>query len=172
MLADILPLAYTRVDWKILIQASQKALGISPTRGLDNAGIKIDDHQAYLASLGFDNKPLDQLRSGGWDGSFKHVHFSFVTVASLETITVLSGTIDVLYRIIDFKTSDSFTIYTGNMEQWRNIVIKYTIEDTTIELRGTACRIMNHFENLGFKDLWSDYTKRSLSDKTFTLKRR
>lgn len=172
MLADILPLAYTQVDWKILIQSSQKALGLSPTRGLDSAGIKIDDHQAYLATLGFDNKPLEQLRSGGWDGSFKHVHFSFVTVASLETIASLSGIISVLYRIIDFKTDDSYAIYTGDMEQWRNLIIKYAIVDATIELRGTACRIMNYLENLGFKDLWSEYTKQSLNDKTFILKRR
>lgn len=169
---DIIPLAYTRVDWKVLIDTCKEALNMSPTRGLDNAGIKLDDHQAYLACLGLDNNPIGHLRSGGWDGSFKHVHYSFITITRLDVVATFCGDIDCMYRIINIKTDECLAIFTGSMEQWQRFVVKYAVEDVEIEFRIIACRIMNHFENLGFRDLWSGYTKQTLTDKSFKLKRR
>lgn len=169
---DIVPLAYTKVDWKTFVKTCQESLGISPTRGLDNVGISLDDHQAYLACLGLDNKPQEQLRKGGWNGSFRHVHFSFTTITNLDVVAQFCGDVDCLYRIINFKTDECLVIFTGSMEQWQRFVIKYTAIDTEFEIRILACRVMNHFENLGFKDLWHEYTKETLTDKSFTLKRR
>jgi len=166
---DIIPLARTQVDWKTFVKTCQEVLGTSPTRGLDAEGIDVKGLEAYLACLGFDNQPRKHLRDGFWDGSFKHYHFSFITVIDLELITIFCGDIDIHYQLINPRKSDCLAIYTGNMEQWLRFIHKYTKESARFECRATACRILNHFENLGFKDLWSEYKKKDLNDKTFIL---
>ncbi len=66
----IYPLQLGNVDWKIYIELCQEFLGESPTRGIDAAGIKIDNPTAFLKTLDFTNTPLNAINQ---EHLYKHL---------------------------------------------------------------------------------------------------
>lgn len=168
----ILPLAMTQVEWNTYIEFCKDLLGYSPTRGLDDSGIKIENPVSYLATLSLDNKPLQNLRQGYiTDRVFEHVSFSFISEMDVndlvETISYLG------LSILQSRTKKNYlVILTGNMKQWRSAIIIGCSLSRSFGVRVYLNKCYLFFERAGFKEVWSKYDKQTLSDTSFILKER
>ena len=169
---DVYPIARTQVDWNLFIKLGLQAFKVSPTRGLDDYGISIESPVAYLACLNFENNPLQQLRNGFLEGpTFKHFYFSFLTIGESFIFTQFEGEFEIfLKRIPNNFKQEYVAIMTASIQTWINVSIRFCKSFRMFENRAIINRIVNHLENMGFKELWNDYEKVTLDDKTFILK--
>ena len=170
----IYPLAMTQVHWPTFIKVCQEELGYSPTRGLDEVGIKPDAPCAFLAAIGMDNKPLKQLRFGHQIGTaWKHVRASFIAVAPQKVLCQLDNYTDL--QITGNKieeSSDYLIIMTGSMRDWRDAIIMCCRTDSRIhkEIREMMNFCLVYFQESGFREVWHDCEKIGLEDGTFIIK--
>lgn len=168
----IYPLAMTNVHWPTFIKMCQDELGYSPTRGLDEIGMKPDAPCAFLAAIGMDNKPLQQLRFGHHIGTaWRHVSASFIAVAKLKEVAYLSNYTDL--RITFKRVDDDYLIIvTGDMQEWRDAIIKGCQSDhrSFKSLRQMMNYCLVHFQEGGFREVWHDCEKIGLEDGTFVVK--
>ena len=170
----IWPLAITQVNWPVFIKTCQDVLDYSPTRGLDNSGIKPDAPCAFLACIGIDNDPLNQLRFGHITGKgWKHIHASFIAVISLKTLSQISNLSDLTVTIK--KTDDNgdyLIIVSGDIRQWRDTVIKgCRLHDKQHkQLRELMNYCLVYFQESGFREVWHDCEKIGLEDGTFVVR--
>jgi hypothetical protein len=165
----VAPLAISQVDWASYIKVCQEVLGYSPTRGLDDAGIDINDPCSFLATLSLDNKPLENLRKAE-NTAFNHIMFSFIGVMDLETVmTIMAGTqLQCLYRK---GRQDHLVIMSGTMDRWfRAIVVGCDPDSELFGFRMIMNQCYLHFSRTGFKEVWGRYEKIDLGDTTFCLK--
>lgn len=166
---QVYPLATTNVDWTTFIRVCQSTLGYSPTRGLDESSMNIDDGCAYLASLNMDNKPIQTLREGRNSKIFEHISFSFIVVTDSE---ILLDIVNSSWLSVFSKKGikDYVLILSGSMKQWYNSIITGC---SPFGQYGTRC-IMNkcliYFDKAGFKDVWYKFKREKLNDGTFILK--
>jgi hypothetical protein len=183
MSLKIHPLAITQVHWPTLIKVCQEELGYSPTRGLDEMGIKPDAPSAFLGCINLDNQPLKQLRYGHYYGTaWKHVSASFIAVADAKVIVQITGIcglhvlpkrIPVLPKRIP-DSDDFIIIITGNMCQWRNAILKGCRSQDRIykPLREAMNFCLVYLQEAGFREVWHDCEKIGLGDNTFIVKKR
>ena len=168
---DIKPLAYTAVNWQVLHEMCQSTLGFSPTRGLDATGFDAETCSAYLACLDFENQPLANLREGHYNNNtFTHVSFSFITAIPTSLIVEIR----LLTNLKTFAKQRKdlwLTIITGDMSEWRESIIKGCSQMRDFELRILFNQCLIFFNNAGFKEIWHDYDRIELQDKSFWLRR-
>jgi hypothetical protein len=170
----IWPLAITQAHFPTLIKVCQDELGYSPTRGLDVIGINTDSPSAYLACIGLDNKPLDQLRTGhNRHTAWKHASVSFIAITKAKLVIQLTSIcgFHVLPKGIP-DSDDYLIIITGNMCQWREGIIKgCRFKDRLYkDLRVMMNYCLVYLQEAGFREIWHDCEKQSLEDGTFILK--
>lgn len=168
----VYPLACTKVHWPTLIEIVQSELGVSPTRGLDFLNLDLEDTASYLACLKLDNKPLESLQETG--PHFSHFSISFITILTIEEcekIWELHENITIYRRFTNSKDK-RIIILTGNMNEWKIAIEKYCIEKSEKILRELLNKILYILESSLFRYSFNNYTKVSLYDKTFILKRK
>ena len=140
------PIAITMVDWKTFVGKCPE----SPTRGLDDTYIKLNDPQAYLACLSFDNKPLEHLRHGYRECSeaFQHVSISFICEDTYHKIARILG-ITSLKKMYH----EPLLIITGDIREYIEAVIlccgRKHSQQVGSQLYKALCGI-------GFKEIFTD----------------
>jgi hypothetical protein len=169
---NIKPLAITQVEWREYIKFVEKVLGFNPAKGLSSTVIKLESPAAYLATLDFENRPLEQLRNGVLlNNTFDHLQVSFIAEFDSDTITELLQTLPRLDYIIKKGRKTFLVIISAKMSVWYQAVINGLQEHRSYEIRKIFQIILIWFDNLGFKDIWSTHQRRILDDGTFILQR-
>lgn len=166
---DVYPIAYTKPDWQCFIRCVQESLGTSPTRGLDDCRMDPQMPASYLATLDFENSPNLAIELTTMTGTGDHFFFTFLLTAPLVVILPLYTDVKIL-RHLTRDEDEQLYILTASINQWKQIVVKYCHQDQPQKLRLIMNRIMNHLETAGFRELWANYDKTTLTDKTFVLK--
>lgn len=162
-------LAATSFDWKLLFQNEH-----SPTRGLDSSGYNFSDFAAYLAALKeFQSQkqenPIQTIRHPGRLAN--HLFFSILVQVDRDVIIELRELFD--FDIITAESKDStFIILSGTLARWKTAVADALHGDRSYDLRIIFDTIFHLFHKLGLGEIWSDYSKRNLGDKTFLLEYR
>jgi hypothetical protein len=165
------PIAITKVDWKEYIKIFQDVLGKSPTRELDAANIPLTDAAAFLATLGGEKIPVENLRKVGT--SFNHFMVSMVTLIDSDFYLILTS--QTYLRIIPWQAKKQYLcLISGTMKEWHDSIIRsldiQLFTDTNSELRFFMNLVLETFERLGFKEVWSKYQKVYHIDNSFSLK--
>lgn len=163
---EIQPLAYTQVEWRILIDMCQRHLGFSPTRGLDNEGLDVKDPSSYLGCLDFCNEPTKHLQTGS--GAFRHFHLSFIAALDEGMITDISS-ITSLRICAKRGKRKLLTILTGSMDEWFKATIDCCHERQDVELRTLFNTVFEAFQRIGARHVFTSVYRQELHDGTFTL---
>jgi len=152
----IQPLTLPQTNWPQLINFSKDVLGISPTRGLDANNISVKDPQAFLATLNFDNDPLNTVRNQSCVQD--HVFVSFIADLDLDTVLDISTKTSLhVHTIKGIKRDRYLVILSGNLTQWRRAVLVGCLKIASTFFRKSMNIVMNHFESFGMKDTWCGY---------------
>ena len=167
---EIIPLAVTKVEWSIFVDVCQRILGVSPTRGLDATHLAIDDPAAYLACLNMRNEPLDSLRRGGLGSTwFGHFSITFAMVLDTDGVIQLCNTGLCYTWKKGLKRDQYLSLVTGTMDQWYAAILG-TDETSDYTLRFIMNTVLARFQQAGFREVFSRFSKQTLSDGTFILK--
>ena len=163
------PIATTITDWPTFIEACQEHLGYSPTRGLDAIGLSPKDPKAYLACLNLENDALKSLKD---QKAYKHIFYSFITVADSLLLIDISSYTDLSILSKATKKHDQFlVIVSGTLFQWQHAIIDTCTFTSSKETRSFSNRCLQWLEAGGCKDAWAEYKKFTLADGTICLQK-
>ena len=163
---EIYPLSITQVEWGTFVNVCRDHLGYSPTRGIDACHLDLKDPAAYLGCLDMENHPLVSLRHEG--PQHDHVSMSFIMVLDDEGLLLVVGTpLKVLYKTHHRR---HVAIVTGTMEQWKRTIVYACRVDAPRERRLIMNQVLRYFEQGGFREVFSTYSKHEQVDGTFILK--
>jgi len=124
---------------------------------------------AFISTLGVlrqDN--ADIIKDAG--DLLRHCHHGFLVVAS----------IDVLFQVMEQSSLSIVTgetkihplrlaVVTGNLEQWKESIIKGTSKASTYDMRFFMDECYRHFQKQGLAKIWDRYRTVLNKDKTFYL---
>jgi len=168
---DVRPVAMTMVDWKTFIKFGEDHLHMSPTRGLDDAGIDLKDPAAFVSCLEFNNSPLAVLRNNNAAGLL-HASFSFIFIADDEFLKLIwKNYTTPNIQIVPTKTPiNNIVVATMNMQGWRDFIYKYCSSDETdAYLRRFAEVCYNFFKATWYRELWYGIKKDRYFDNTLCM---
>ena len=63
-------------------------------------------------------------------------------------------------------------IVTGSLKQWKQAIIEILSTSQSFEVRKIFNICLDVFYKLGLREIWHEYRKRSLKDKTYLLERK
>jgi hypothetical protein len=168
----IRPLAITQVEWHTYIKFVEEVLGFNPARALGSTVIKLETPAAYLATLDFENRPLDQLRDGVFlNNTFDHMQVSFIAELDHDALLELLQTLPTLDYIVKKAKKTYLVIISAKMSIWYTAIINALQLHRPIEIRQIFQIILIWFDNLGFKDVWETHSRVIQDDGTFILQR-
>lgn len=152
---NIKPIAMTNVDWVSYIKFVQDTLGFSPTRGLDEVGIKPTDTVAFFSTLELNNLPYEVLMCPVCP-PMQHISVTFACELDQSDAIDLSTSIPSIVR----QTPDGkyLVISTGTMKQWYDVII-YRLQPISKLDRRMFSAIYQCFLRMGFKDFWPQHSK-------------
>lgn len=156
----ILPLAVTQPDWETYIKMVETTLGFSPSVGLGRTFIKMDSPVAYLATLDFENRPLQHLRRGHFlNSTFEHFSVSFICSLSPTLTADLLTKFSNLKFLVHKGPTEYLIIITASMADWYVAVIRGLNVSQDKEIRFFFHNLFALFNILGFKEVWGDIEK-------------
>lgn len=168
----IQPLAITQVEWRTYIKFVEDVLGCNPTRGLGSTIIELDTPAAYLATLDLENRPMNQLSQGAFiNNTFDHLHVSFIAELDTDVLHTVLTTFPNLDYITKKAKKTYLVIISAKMSVWYPTIIKALKSFQEKEIRQIFQIILIWFDNLGFKDVWSEYDRKLYIDGTIILQR-
>ena len=166
MTFEIYPVAGTGVDWKIYSDQVKKILNIDPLKGLGAAFINRESPSAYLATLDLENQPLKQLREGVLtNSSYHHVSVSFIGSIDSELLfNFLCEFPSISALTKEASRNQHFIIFTATLFIWHHTVRSALSHQKNYskDLRSLFHLLLIHFEQMGFKEVWSKYQRKVL----------
>ena len=157
----IQPLSFQQVNWDAYIQNTMDQLGVSPTRCLDKAGIKLEKPHAYLTTL----------NSCFIGNTSKHCFFSFIGVASSQIlIEYITTDVDIVHKESAEERGMYVYIVSGNLHQWYTTILQMCSSSSSKKFREIGNKILGFFEAAGFKSTWERHTRSVNVDGSYTLK--
>lgn len=165
----ISPLAVTRPDWEVYIKIVQETLGFSPTVGLGKTFIKMDSPVAYLATLDFENHPLQHLRKGYfYNSTFEHFSISFICSLEASLVASLLTRFSNLNFLVKKGEKEWLVIITATMAEWYLAVRRGLGVTQEKDIHEFFHNLYALFCLLGFQEVWGEIEK-SQSTAGFTV---
>lgn len=159
------PFLITSVDWRTFQEVCRDINGFVPTRGLDEAQIKLTDPEALLASLDMNNDPMYALRN---PHSVWHlVSCGFIGRVDAKIRDEIRNTV----VLQTYNKNDCF-VMVGTIFQWVAAIYFGSSETVSKELRQIFNEIFGYFNRTGFREVFSCFQTVDLLDDTFTLRAR
>lgn len=162
---EVTPIAMTHVDWKTFNEVCQSSIGVRPTKGLDDVGIKLIEPAAFLASLNMQNNPLEVLRADPFlEQSFEHVTLSFfvradeITFYKLRMMTYLS--------IMNIST---VAVLSGTVRDWYHASLCCCLRSATVEVRDVLTKVVTILNQTKLCNIWSSHDIKKLEDGTIVI---
>jgi hypothetical protein len=161
---QIFPISMTQIDWGTYIKSCSE----SPTRQLDVENIDPKGPFAFLASIGLfkgSNLPTNRIVAGA-GFTLRHFSFGFLILCPKSVKDELVSNSDLA---ID-ESHHGELLVTGNLFQWRQAIVQnLQTSSTSTEFRILLNIILGLLEQAGLVDLFRDFSKHPLIDKTFLL---
>ena len=165
---QIYPLQIGKIDWRVYVDTCQQFLGESPTRGIDAAGIDLENPIAFLKTLDFGNKPVNAIAQ---EHLYNHIFFSFMVITDLPTIAQISERSSLSLAFVE-KRSKALCLLSGTLKQWKESLVCCCHKLASTEVREVANELYLRFEAASFQEIWTEYKHNPERDGTFTLTRR
>lgn len=162
------PIAVTQPDWDYLKKAIAEGLNMNVDSGIINNRMK-KDLGSFLGTLGLSNDPMTDMRKVS-SRTLKHVSVSFAMIVEVDIMQFMADS-NIHITIERLPTNNYFIITTGTLFDWLAAAEEACNEYQEYELRTLFNKIIVYFDNIGLKQVVNNFTKVSLKDKSFTLKR-
>lgn len=162
---ELYPLAYTQVDWRIFNDVCQRHLGVSPSRGIDGCYLDLEDPASFAGSVDMENQPLEALRE---HVGLAHSFISFLAVIDEDGLRQLHG---VSIRVLSKAHSkySYLAVLSGTIDEWYRSIIRGMRRDSPKELRALMTMAHSFLCQTGFREIFTQHTKKDLGDGTAIL---
>ena len=157
----IFPLTQQEVDWEAYILHRKDMTGVSPIEGLDAASIDLKNGAAFLSSMEPLESPYEAMKN---KQNQRHAFLSFGTNLSHENLSTVSMRSD-----IAIYENHPFSILSGTLNEWREAVVTFCVKERSITVRYAFNAILIFLERSGFRHVFHEYDKVTITDETFIL---
>lgn len=157
----IFPLTQQEVDWESYILNRKDMTGVSPIEGLDTASIDLKNGAAFLSSLEPLISPYEAMKN---KQNQRHCFLSFGTNLSHEDLSTIA-----LRSDISIYEDHPFSILSGTLNEWREAVVSFCIKERSITVRYAFNVVLIFLERSGFRHVFHEYDKDTITDETFIL---
>lgn len=154
---EVIPIAITQVDMDTYRR-------LNPVPSLDTYYIKPDTLLGYLASLIKEGDPRQGVRD--LEYILKHISISFVIRArDLNDIRYFT-------ELALLELREETFLLTGTLGQWKKAAIDLCNRAACTKTRYALNCCVLYIEKAGLQDVFGNYGKQTLPDKTFILQRK
>lgn len=172
MQTEVFLIGKTQVDWGNYLSIAKQAIGRSISQGIDSHKMAADTLAAFVCTLDdfldSASDPIDSLRRAGV--LLDHIHYSFLVVADTSTFYYLMQNTNLRINITPSQVFDvSAGIVSGSLLKLREAVLNLLSGRESRNVRVFLDKVMLILEHEGFKEIFSDYKKQMLPDKSFKL---
>lgn len=160
------------VDFVIFLSAANKVLGRSISKSVDSYRFPTKNVSVlicYLTEM-LNSGSIPSLKNAG--ALLRHLSYSLVIRSSFLSIFDLLSNSSISVSSAECSDGTYLSYASGNLEEWREAIINSCSDSSSIELRLLFDRILLTFEKEGLSDVFSDYRKVNLPDKTFRLEQK
>jgi hypothetical protein len=171
---SVKPLVSSNIAWTEFLKNVAELTGHSPSRGIDSSNLKLSGYACFLASLGEfqsgkEQNPLDILRND--DYLLRHLFFGFLISGSTSLIFRIMELTDLDVTTAKSKNKGRVAIVTGNLQRWKDAIVICLNQSLikNFELRWAFNQCLDCFYSAGLRNIFDDYRKKGLKDKTFLL---
>lgn len=167
---EVLPIAMPQIDWKTICHEVKGKFGYTPTRGLDEAGIKLECPAAL--PLAFSSQsPLGVMRDPCLHAGLLH-HASLSFMILTDDGNLIGGLSDAWTAgtsLVRSSDDDYCIIASADLFDWYLSIVCGT-NSTNFGVRLVSCTLYSFCCKAGLKDLWDSHKRVNNSDGTFGLK--
>lgn len=162
----------TEIDWTNYLGIARQALGHSISQGIDSNNIEPNTLAAFISTLSelfnSNGNPITSLRDAGC--LIDHINFSYLVISDTSVPFYLLQNSNLRIHIKETLVSGCSLLYvSGSLMVWRESIINLTTGSEPHAVRLVIDKIMLIFEQEGFKEIFFNYKKQMLPDKTFKL---
>lgn len=169
---NIIPIATTQINWVALTKGSERFIGVSPTRNLDDNKITVGPPESYLSTLTCFKNNLNDPKNIE-DFALKHVNISLLIDIDKSLYTHL---LEYMYHDTLIIRTDNFNngedvvfIATTTLFQWREYCYTLKYSYKMKEFSYNIYEILNKF---GYKNIFDEYKITEHLDGSKQLERR
>ena len=158
------------VDWPSYIKVCQDALGYSPTRGIDDLGIKTSSPAAFIQTLDLQNNPRYAITR---QDLYAHSFASFIGEMEFEDLYMMSTLFHVKMASIAGKNigkDTRLTIFSGTLDFWFHDITVCSNAVVSKNIREFLNITKRHLERAGYAQIFAGYQELARADGTFTLR--
>lgn len=153
MFRNVIPLAATQPSWKLFISSIQDITGNSPTRGIDEQGLKMGVN-SFAQCIDLKNSPHEALRE--YNPHLSHVYIVLMCEGDQDFLRMLQT-----IRELTVSSPVQGLIYiSGSLDQWDSIIRRMLrkVMKGRWEAQAFFTYCYSLFRAIGYKDLWNDLT--------------
>ena len=175
MIPEIITVSHTVVDWPMLKKNVSAALGQSPFRASDQCPVPLSEAAELLICVAimkhsFTGDALSILRSMPLD-CMEYLHYTFLIACDEKAYVALLNLSNITFTTQRVNDNVYCILGTGPLSAW---FLYTTLTLSSKFLENTNYRVLFDkllilLEQEGLGELFNDYKKISLQDKTFKL---
>jgi len=179
MTPEVILISKTEVDWSTLRKNIFVATNLTPSSLIAQCPVTFSPAAEYLifaAYLKYDfiiKDPLQILRTMPRD-ILAFLQYSFLVACDKETLDTLRDMVNIVWCINKVENNKYCVLGTGPLFDWWYYIILYLSSVVTYEknYRVLFDKLLILLEQEGLGELFYEYRKKSLLDKTFLLERK
>lgn len=162
-------LATPVIDWETFLIDTNKILGYSPTKTLDERIDKIQTLPAFVTAIENLNDKGSKSEKALTKQTCEHITITLLIHCDIITLLgfIKPGFLVVTPKLLPDNTV--LVIATGSILKWKLLVLESAKELEIFNFRLLANSIYVILQRLGFEDIFEGMTRRLLSDSTFTI---
>jgi hypothetical protein len=163
---ELLPIVTPNIEWRQYLSAANQALGVSVSGSFDAANIP-PSPKAFVVSLNDLSQTTPVLELDVF--ALSHLSYSFVGMLLMDTYYELMETVQLAFTSSETQRPGiRVFVVSGNLLQWQQAV-NCASNSSNPDIRQFAHRAKTYFEGVGLGDIWKNYIKTKLPDKTLQL---
>lgn len=163
---ELLPIVTPNIEWRQYLSAVNQALGSSISGSFDAANIP-PSPRAFVVSLNDLSQTEPALELDVF--ALSHLSYAFTSLMLMDAYYELMETVQ-----LNFTSSDAqragirVFVVSGNLLQWQQAV-NCASNSSNPDIRQFGHKAKTYFESIGLADLWKNFIKAKLPDKTLQL---
>lgn len=168
MVPDILPIVTTKVDWTNFLLGCEKALGRNVAASLDAKNMPASGAAAFSCGVKeFKQQNSDAVKAFREYSNNQHTYVGFLIVCDKQVLH------EIPTKSIDYTYTEGLDcvvlITTGSLYQWYFFILGLLVDHQSVNTRFLGMKLLLWFERNDFGEVWANFRKESLLDKTYIL---
>lgn len=164
----ITPITVPNINWHGFVSSVTDITGYSPTRKLDESGIRPGDLKSYLQALATFEDSGATMATCFRDQPeiLDHAHMSFLISIATDTFIDVWKRCDGI-KLLEPEHSPSLitvAIWTGSLAAWKHSVLRGLMSNSPLHVRAFFTGLIQIFDRAGLSDLWRGYNRTVKAD--------